>query len=69
MPNYICKNKECEDYGIEKNEPHVQVVFDKLKGKAVDLMQLCPKCKILRDQIRGPGMTTTMLGSDNICKK
>ena len=71
MPNYCCNNEQCKDFRVIRNESQVSVFYDKTLEKTVDTGETCPVCGELRTQIRDKdaGMTTTMLGSENICKK
>jgi len=50
-------------------ENNITLYYDKGEGRVVDSGCKCPSCSSLREQVREPGFTTVMLGSDNICKK
>lgn len=69
MPIYKCLNDQCSLYETVMIENNVTLYYDKGEGRVVDSGCKCPNCKSNREQIREPGFTTTMLGSDNICKK
>jgi len=50
-------------------ENKVTLYYDKVVGRVIDSGCKCPICSSEREQVREPGMTTYMTGSDNICKK
>lgn len=70
MPNYKCTNPDCSNFDQVINEHKVTLIYKTGIGM-VDSGTLCPCCSGNRVQVRDPnaGMTTTMLGSPNICKK
>lgn len=70
MPNYKCVNPDCTQFDKVVNMNKVSLVYKVDKG-LIDSGIVCPICSQDRIPIRDPeaGMTTTMLGSPNICKK
>lgn len=50
MPKYICKNKECADYSIEKT---CNSITKWIGDELVDSATECPICKQNREQIKG----------------
>lgn len=70
MPNYKCINPDCPNFDQVINEHKVTLTYKKGQGM-VDSGMPCTSC--LKDRVpvrdKNAGMTTTMLGSPNICKK
>ena len=68
MPKYKCTNKDCEDYNIIKTV--VTEISKWINGELITLERYCPKCNQYREHVRDHnGFTTTIHGSENICKK
>ena len=70
MPKYKCINPDCPCFDQVISEHKIILVYKKGQGM-VDSGILCPSCQANRTAVRDKdaGMTTTMLGSPNICKK
>lgn len=66
MPVYVCKNKICVKFDKEQTHNTVMKFVD---GEFTDSGSVCPVCKSKMDRIDPEGFTTTMTGSDNICKR
>lgn len=70
MPNYKCTNPNCPNFDQVVTEYKVTLIYKAGQGM-IDSGVPCPHCTSDRVQVRDSdaGMTTTMLGSPNICKK
>lgn len=68
MPKYKCINEDCKVFGVEVNAPLTRIIYDAVGGRK-DLTASCPSCSQERELVPHEGMTTHMMGSDNICKK
>lgn len=67
MPTYICHNKDCVDFNKESYVMKTTIKY--VDGCTVDSSTICPICNSNRDRVIVSGMTTTMHGGDNVCKK
>lgn len=67
MPGYICHNPQCELFEKERREGRVTLRYT--REGVIDSGIPCPKCGQDAEALDEKGMTTVMLGSNNICKK
>lgn len=68
MPKYKCNNQNCKNLNEVFEIGSTRISYNKL-GERIDTAAPCPVCNEIRELVPYEGMTTVMLGSNNICKK
>ena len=65
MPNYKCNNKDCTEYGIEKQEGTTLKIVG---NKVVDTALTCKQCGKEREYLPDEGLCSNFVGGPNIPK-
>lgn len=63
MPSYKCKNEDCSKFDELVSFDRARITI--VNSTALDRNDYCEECKQKRELIRKPGITSTVLGTND----